>query len=195
LARVAKAIEDGVPAWIPPDELKEEEHSHYTVGGTLQFSNGFVSNTDGVFAGGSGSGGSGVIDLISAGLGLATAIAQRGQGTTMNQVPVGSTIGPAVVGGAAGAIATKAMDALLNRAPAVPTTSLSVYDRRYIKKDGTPRRIKQNGLPWKTPSMNVANISALRRSMRRVEGFASIAKRTMSFVQHHHLKAAKRKRK
>jgi hypothetical protein len=36
--------------------------------------------------------------------------------------------------------------------------------------------------------MNVGNVKALRRSMRRVEGFAKLAHKTMSFVTHHKLK-------
>ena len=42
--------------------------------------------------------------------------------------------------------------------------------------------------------MNVGNTKALRRSMRRVEGFAKLAKKTMSFVTHHKLKVKRRGR-
>lgn len=48
---------------------------------------------------------------------------------------------------------------------------------KWYKKDGTPRRIKKNGLPWDKPSMNVANAKALGRSLRRLEGFKSLVKR------------------
>jgi len=41
---------------------------------------------------------------------------------------------------------------------------------RGMKKDGTPRRIKSNGQPWKRPSMNYANGRAIRRAARRLEG-------------------------
>ena len=41
--------------------------------------------------------------------------------------------------------------------------------------------------------INVGNTKALRRSMRRVEGFAKLAKKTMSFVTHHKLKKTRRK--
>lgn len=40
--------------------------------------------------------------------------------------------------------------------------------------------------------MNVGNVHALRRSMRRVEGFAKLAHRTMSFIHHHKLKTRRK---
>jgi hypothetical protein len=40
--------------------------------------------------------------------------------------------------------------------------------------------------------MNVGNVKALRRSMRRVQGFAKLAKSTMTFTQHHRMKKRKR---
>ena len=41
--------------------------------------------------------------------------------------------------------------------------------------------------------MNVGNVRALRRSMRRVQGFAKLAKRVITFT--HHVKMKKRRRK
>ena len=42
--------------------------------------------------------------------------------------------------------------------------------------------------------MNVGNVKALRRSMRRVEGFAKLAKSTISFTTHTRMKKRARKR-
>lgn len=41
--------------------------------------------------------------------------------------------------------------------------------------------------------MNVGNVRALRRSMRRVQGFAHLAKRVMTFTAHHKMKKRRRK--
>jgi len=41
--------------------------------------------------------------------------------------------------------------------------------------------------------MNVGNTKALKRSMRRVQGFAKLAKSTMTFTQHHKLKKPRRR--
>ena len=46
----------------------------------------------------------------------------------------------------------------------------------------------------KAPRMNVTNVRALRRSMRRVVGFAKIARRVMSFTHSHKMKGRKRGR-
>jgi len=42
--------------------------------------------------------------------------------------------------------------------------------------------------------MNVGNVKALRRSMRRVTGFAHLAKKVMSFTSKHKMKTRKRSR-
>ena len=41
--------------------------------------------------------------------------------------------------------------------------------------------------------MQVTNTRALRRSMRRVTGFAKVAKRVMTFTTHHRIKKTRRK--
>jgi hypothetical protein len=43
------------------------------------------------------------------------------------------------------------------------------------------------------PRMNVCNVRALRRSMRRVTGFAREANKVMSFTKRHHIKKRKRR--
>lgn len=61
-----------------------------------------------------------------------------------------------------------------------------------VTRDGRPRRMRKDGRPWKRPSMNPTNPRALGRAMRRVNGFASIAKRTISFTKR--VKMKKRRR-
>lgn len=61
-----------------------------------------------------------------------------------------------------------------------------------VTKSGKPRRMKKNGQPWKRPSMNPANPRALGRAMRRVNGFATIAKRTISFTKRVRMRKRKR---
>ena len=39
-----------------------------------------------------------------------------------------------------------------------------------MKKDGTPRRVRQDGKCWKRPSMNVGNARAARRAIARIKG-------------------------
>jgi hypothetical protein len=39
---------------------------------------------------------------------------------------------------------------------------------------------------------NVGNVKALRRAMRRVQGFAKLANSTMTFTRHHRIKKRKR---
>lgn len=51
-----------------------------------------------------------------------------------------------------------------------------------VDKQGRPRRQKRNGQPWKSPSMNVGNASALRRSLRRLEGFRGLVKRVEAIM-------------
>lgn len=45
-----------------------------------------------------------------------------------------------------------------------------------------------HGFGRRRRSMHVTNPKALRRAMRRVEGFAKLARRTMTFIHHHKLK-------
>jgi len=59
-------------------------------------------------------------------------------------------------------------------------------------KDGRPRRVRKDGRPWKRPSMNPTNPRALGRAMRRVNGFAQVAKRTISFTKRVKMKRRKR---
>jgi hypothetical protein len=53
--------------------------------------------------------------------------------------------------------------------------------------------IDKNGKVRRKGHMQVTNTRALRRSMRRVEGFARIARRTMTFTHKHHLKKRRKR--
>lgn len=45
------------------------------------------------------------------------------------------------------------------------------------------------------PRMHVTNVRALRRAMRRVVGFARVARKVMTFTQHHKMKGGKRRKR
>jgi len=46
-------------------------------------------------------------------------------------------------------------------------------------KDGTPRRAKKDGTPWKRPTMNPTNPKALMRAARRADSFVRVARRVL----------------
>ena len=54
--------------------------------------------------------------------------------------------------------------------------------------------LTHSGKVRRKPHMQVTNTRALRRSMRRVQGFARIAQRTMTFTKRHHLKKHRARR-
>lgn len=70
--------------------------------------------------------------------------------------------------------------------------------RAGLKKDGTPRRVKNNGQFWKRPSMNFANGRAIRRASRRLEGAEKMFKKVFT-IRHGghapavHLKSGKKR--
>lgn len=85
---------------------------------------------------------------------------------------IGAQVGkflPAILGGAASGIAAGGLGALIGRGGGA-------------RAGGGSRR------------MNVGNVRALRRSMRRVEGFAKLARSTISFTKQTRMKAKGRKR-
>lgn len=62
----------------------------------------------------------------------------------------------------------------------------------YMLRNGA---VRHAGTEWvRNRTMNPCNVRALRRGMRRVEGFAKIAKRVMVFKSTHRLKATRKKR-
>jgi len=46
-------------------------------------------------------------------------------------------------------------------------------------RDGTPRRAKKDGTPWKRPTMNPTNPKALMRAARRADSFVRVARRVL----------------
>jgi hypothetical protein len=160
-----------------------------TVGGdvSLQFSNGSVA--------GSWTDPATVAGFVGLGTQVANLFLNR---AAPAQAPSAAVAGPALAQGTytvPGNTIEEKMANLLGQAPSTPVTSTSstMWDRRWYKKDGTPRRRKANGQPWKAPSMNITNPYALRRSMRRVEGFAALAKRTIRFTSKVKMKSKKRR--
>jgi len=150
------------------------------------------------FSGGGGTTGSasGMFgQLLQAGVDITTAIINRGNtapqqipsmtGGTFNlPVPSPTSPGSIAIAGPAGVHVTRGTDISLSaQAPkgGWPTT-----------KDGRPRRVRRDGRPWKRPTMNPTNPRALGRAMRRVNGFAALAKRTISFTKRVRMKKRKR---
>ena len=103
--------------------------------------------------------------------GMVTLVPTTGPGQSSTQIQLPS-IGPSgfSLGGFSSTTGPSSQStAITRRADTCPLT-----------KAGKPRRTKKNGECFKTPSMNVLNGKALRRSMRRIEGFkraANIASR------------------
>jgi hypothetical protein len=67
-------------------------------------------------------------------------------------------------------------------------------DVTYITAARQKQLDKGGGYAAPRHRMNVGNVRALRRSMRRVTGFAHLARKVMTFTTHHKLRKA-RKRK
>lgn len=128
--------------------------------------------------GSSGPSGNVWADIASAGIGLAGQIfANRAPQQTTVPLPRLPAIGQ---GG------------LIERGHIPGVTPLTRGHDVTLTRDGRPRRIRKDGRPWKVPRMNVTNSRALRRSMRRVQGFARLAKKTITFTQR--VKMKKRRR-
>ena len=65
-----------------------------------------------------------------------------------------------------------------------PAHMATAYDRRFYTKDGTPRRIRKDGRPWKIPSMDPGNAKALTRASRRIDRFVGVARRAMKHTNY-----------
>lgn len=68
-------------------------------------------------------------------------------------------------------------------------SSAPAYDRMSIDAPGGP------GIHRRRGRMHVTNVKALRRAMRRVVGFARVARKVMTFTSHHKLKKGRRGRR
>jgi hypothetical protein len=190
-----------------------------SIGGgmALQFSNGLIAASPSG-AGSSWTSPETITSLAGLGMNIASLFMNRGGGQpagSMNQVPVGGTPGAGtitgpIIGEVTRQVIDRGIDWLTqppNIAPANPYPPNSLVRRlmdpslpvpyRYGKPPGLRARNRQRagmGLPPLKPRMNVANVHALRRAMRRVGGFANLAKSTMTFAKTHHMKKRGRKR-
>ena len=129
--------------------------------------------------------------LISIGRDVTTAILNRGQGAPA-QAPVGVNLGAAWQGYKGVLPGQDPLPPVERPDPPMGVISPTGVGAWPMTKAGKPRRMKKNGMPWKRPSMNPTNPRALGRSMRRVNAFASIAKRTISFTKRVRMKSKKR---
>ena len=95
-------------------------------------------------------------------------------------------------------------------APAAAPTGTTESDMGYYRAGGDLQMVPSHtsssgdseqlatddklGPSRRRPRMNVTNVHALRRSMRRVIGFAKVARKVMTFTAHHKMKTRRRKR-
>ena len=75
-----------------------------------------------------------------------------------------------------------------------PPTSQAGGGNLTIVTPGRQRQIDRGQGYSRSHRMNVGNVRALRRSMRRVLGFAHLAKKVMTFTAHHKMKHHKRRK-
>lgn len=140
----------------------------------LGSSNSFVSGDfSGGLSGSSGGQGSVLVDLISKGLDVVSAFAGRGGSTTMAAQSPGAIIAP------------NAQERIRRGAQLPPLGGLiqSIQPGGDITLTAAARRRRR---------MNVLNPRALRRSMRRVQGFAKFASKTISFTKRVRMKKRRR---
>ena len=133
--------------------------------------------------------------LIGIGRDSTTAIINRGNANQMGtaQLPQGTFPGPELTqtGILQGTVsATTGLP--LPRGTDISLGAFAPQGGWPTTKDGRPRRVRRDGRPWKRPSMNPTNPRALGRAMRRVQGFANIAKRTISFTKRVKMKSKRR---
>lgn len=65
-----------------------------------------------------------------------------------------------------------------------PAHMATYNDSRFYTKDGRPRRIRQDGKPWKRPTMDPGNTKALMRADRRMTRFVGIARSALSHTRY-----------
>lgn len=133
-------------------------------------------------------GGAGIAEvLINAGTSIATAIINRGNAPQQIPSMTGGTLPlPGTIPAGPGAVVSQTYPAITPQVYYPRDVSLSAVAPAGgwpTNKDGTPRRVRRDGRPWKRPAMQVTNPRALGRAMRRVEGFAGLAKRTIRFTK------------
>lgn len=89
---------------------------------------------------------------------------------------------------------------IINRQPAAPSfTRLPPIPNVTLERTDIARQGRQQGFDTTLPAMrrrrrmNVTNSRALRRAMRRVQGFAKFAKKTITFTQRVKMKKTRRR--
>lgn len=110
---------------------------------------------------------------------------------------VGRWVGSKVAGTGARRAAGTAVDRIVDQLPGVgvgmaipqllpalpglgPGRAVTKGGQWPTNKDGSPRRVRKDGKPWKRPTLNPLNPRALNRALRRAEGFEKFAKRTVN---------------
>lgn len=101
----------------------------------------------------------------------------------------GAAIGASPLGGAARTVGSllPARATPMQRTIIAPAPGLGGLGQRlipggrsgFVDQAGKPVRIRKDGKPYKKPRMNVGNARALRRSIRRQQGFVKLAKRAL----------------
>ena len=139
-------------------------------GGDVSFSSRFTTSPSFGTQGISGASSGVVTDIINRGIDLGFGILEGRlrQQTATSPLPTGTLPGPTLV---------------RQQAPSLDL-------QRQLIEQGMPGQ--RTGMR-KRRSMNVTNQRALRRAMRRVEGFAKIAKRTISFTKRVKIKSRRRR--
>lgn len=96
----------------------------------------------------------------------------------------GAAVGAVAVGAGIRGAARRPSPFAPQQRPGPPRGPRGEEDRpaKWYKKDGTPRRIRKDGRPWDIPSLDVSNTAAMRRALRRVEGFRKIVKRVEAIL-------------
>lgn len=130
--------------------------------------------------------GGAIIDLIGKGIGLAGTILGRNAPQQMPGGSQGAILSVPVEQGAMGQ-AARIGNQVLRATGALPSISTLT-----TTKEGKPRKLRKDGKPYKRPTMNPLNPRALRRGMKRVQRFAKIASRTISFTKRVRMKKRRR---
>jgi hypothetical protein len=106
--------------------------------------------------------------LAAGGLGLASRLGGGGG--------PGGALARAPVGGAAQGFAAPRMLGRPAAGAVIPMRGRGGFGYGMTKR-GFPRKMRRDGTPYRAPRMNIANPRALRRSLRRVKGFARMARK------------------
>jgi hypothetical protein len=132
----------------------------------------------------------GIDTSIMGGIIGGTTMASAGQDLTLYQ-QIDSALGGYLPGGTAPgssdinpliATGAKVLGASAVAAGAI-AGGIAIYN--WYKKDGTPRKLKANGQPYKKPSMNYANPKAISRATRRLTSFKNHYAKSVRVLGYH----------